>query len=387
MGTLATLPKACYLGYVYTRIETDGTYYICCGDVPYVGSFENDGNFSSLWKSDKYKTLLYELRTKLESYNDIWNGACEKCPHGNVNDLLYEVIENNNKVPTLKEYEQNFDYIRSNSNVLGPLQLQFNIVDPCNHGCVFCSDWSHLSVENDKKLGVWKSKRPSLKMSYEVFKSGVDDMIELGGCEEIILCGRGEPALHPRFMDMVEYIKKNNFKCMIFTHYCAVDFDNIDKLVKFKVNELIINISAGTKETYMDTRNVKETEWNKLLNNLKYTIEKKKEYNSEFPEIVAKFVLTNRNIYEVGKMIDFSIELGVDCIILKEFIDNGVYRGDELKLDDASCFKAYKVIENKLKQYDFEKFNVYENEYRYNFISQKYNMVLKADNNRMFNSL
>ena len=390
------LPKECYIGYMFARMDADGEYNLCCGTIPSSGSYEKDGRFLKYWKSDKLKKLFHGLKTDLKKYNSMWNGACEYCPHINTNNLFYDHFNDNKKLLDGHGMDVYLKEIKSDNFNIGPMIFSFEIINVCDHKCNFCWNWSYDMLDNDAQWDDWKDWAKK-KMSFEMFKNTIDDLVELGGpssylsgdggCEEIIICGGGEPLLHPRFMDMVSHIKKNKFYCIITTNFCRITEDQMDELIFLEANELIINVSAGTESIYTDTRRVKKTTWNKLLNNLNYISKRKKEFNSKFPQIIAKFIMTSSNVHEIGEMIDMAIKEGADTITLKRFLEDGVYNSENLMITDEQYNKFNVVLKDKLNQYKFKKFDSFEGKYIFNFNSFDHNVILRSDEVGLFNKI
>ena len=153
----------------------------------------------------------------------------------------------------------------------------------------------------------------------------------------------------------------------------------IDELVELQTNQLIINTSAGTEETYCKTRKVKKSAWNKLLHNLNYISNRKKEVDSVNPEVITKFILTRTNVHEVGEMIDLAIKTGVDTITLKRFLKIDVYNGENLTITNEQYNKFGPVLKDKIKEYEFEEIVDFNGMFNFNYVSEKYNVTLRSD--------
>ena len=65
-------------------------------------------------------------------------------------------------------------------------------------------------------------------------------------------------------------------------------------MIEVEVDEILINISAGTEKTYTETRQVKSRVWNKLLYNIEYII---KNRTTTKPKIILKNILNEANIH------------------------------------------------------------------------------------------
>tara|TARA_B100001059_G_C17832141_1_gene585396 strand:- start:3309 stop:4475 length:1167 start_codon:yes stop_codon:yes gene_type:complete len=126
----------------------------------------------------------------------------------------------------------NFDY---------PLYLLIEPVSTCNLRCPFC-------FQTDKTF----TKKPYMGvMDFELFKKVVDEANDIG-VRAITLGSRGEPTLHKKFAEMVEYIssKENIYELKINTNATFLN-DKISKTVlKNNVNQIIISADHYIREDY-----------------------------------------------------------------------------------------------------------------------------------------
>ena len=387
---MSNLPKGqCYTGYLFARLDAGGNYHICCGSIPEGGSYKEDGRFLKYWKSDKLKKLLHGLKTNLLKYNSMWDNACDDCPHVVSNNEIYDHLDGVRELP--KEYAMDtyLESFKSDDFTLAPVSFSFEIINSCDHRCNFCWNWSYDMLDNNAQWPEWKSWTKE-KISFKIFKETIDDLIELGspapfgsgqgGSEDILICGGGEPFLHPQIMDMVSHVKNNNFYCQVTTNFSnSITDEIIDELIELQANQLIINTSAGTEETYCKTRKVKKSAWDKLLHNLNYISNRKKEVDSVNPEVITKFILTRTNVHEISEMIDLAIKTKADTITFKRFLVNDVYSGKNLTVTDEQYNKFRPILEDKMEQYEFEKIIDYNGMYNFNYVSKKYNVTLRSD--------
>ena len=395
---MSNLPKGqCYTGYLFARMDASGEYNICCGSIPIAGSYKEDGRFLKYWKSDKLKKLLHGLKTNLLKYNSMWDNACDDCPHVVSNNEIYDHLDGVRELPKDAGLDTYLESFKSDDFTLAPISFSFEIMNPCDHRCNFCWNWSYDKLDNIGTPKDWKDWA-KVKMPFKMFKDTVDDLIELGspvpfgsgrgGCEDILICGGGEPFLHSRIMDMISHVKNNNFYCQVTTNFSnSVTEERIDELIELQTNQLIINTSAGTEETYCKTRKVKKSAWDKLLHNLNYISNKKEEVGSVNPEVITKFILTRTNVHEIGEMIDLAIKTKADTITFKRFLINDVYNGENLTVTDEQYNKFRPILEDKMEQYKFEEIIDYNGMFNFNYVSKKYNITLRSDIPGFFNKI
>ena len=105
----------------------------------------------------------------------------------------------------------------------GPQTVHFDIANACNTRCTTC--WHHSPFLDDahRPGPAWKR----LQMSFDTFRAILDDLVALGGLEQIILSGMGDPTLNPRLGDMVEYAHGRGIGVTIITNLLVADLPRL----------------------------------------------------------------------------------------------------------------------------------------------------------------
>ncbi len=295
----------CRIGYRFGKITPDKRYWLCCGGVSSIGSWDKDGTFKEFWKSQKYQDVRDVLQNDYEMFEEI--EACRYCPH-------YFVEKN---------WDDHYGHINTDGNPKqGPREFQFEIGNPCNHRCDFCWHWSKSLLENGHPYEDWKDWSKQI-IEWDIFKSIIDDLHELGGCELISISGGGEPFVIKDMMKRLEYIKSKGFQIKLFTNFSIISKKDVKKIVEIGVDEIHINISAGKKETYSELRGIKEKEWDDLLMRLSWLKEYKN--NNKLPLVRNLIILTNTNIEEVEEMFIMSNRMKLDSIYFRVMTPHELY--------------------------------------------------------------
>ena len=86
------LPK-CNIGYRFGKITPDKKYWLCCGSVPSIGDYGEDGSFKKFWNSKKYFKLRKNLKNNLSEMNEEWNDSCVHCPHYTVENVIQDNLD------------------------------------------------------------------------------------------------------------------------------------------------------------------------------------------------------------------------------------------------------------------------------------------------------
>ena len=103
-------------------------------------------------------------------------------------------------------------------------------------------------------------------MDVVLFKKIIDEAVE-GGTKAITLASRGEPTLHPKLGEMLEYCSGKFFELKINTNGIILNDKLIHQILKSGVTDMVFSIDSYTKKDYESIRiqGVFET----VLNNVK----------------------------------------------------------------------------------------------------------------------
>ncbi len=330
------LLEKCRIGYRFGKITPDKRYWLCCGGVSSIGSWDEDGGFKKFWNSQKYQNLRDVLQNQIEQFKEV--DVCRYCPH----------------YVTELDWDKNFSHIDTTDEPKqGPREFQFEVGNPCNHRCDFCWHWSKSLLKKGHPNPDWKEWSKQF-IEWDVFKSIIDDLEDLGGCEVISISGGGEPFVLKNMMKMLGYVKSKNFELKLFTNFSIISHDDINKLVEMEIDQLDINISAGTRRTYSDLRGVKPKEWDKLLERLRYLGELKS--NKTFVKYVN--ILTKDNIEEAEEIFSISEDVKIDMIDFRVMTAHPLY--DKLIPTKSQINKFVKSVPILSKKHNVNYWNELE---------------------------
>ena len=113
--------------------------------------------------------------------------------------------------------------VRENRPFMGPQTVHFDIANGCNVRCTTC--WHHSEFLDKAHTPSMQWKRQS--MPFTTFRSVMDDLIALGGLEQIILSGMGDPSLNEALPEMVRYAHTHGIGVTIITNLLAVDLPTL----------------------------------------------------------------------------------------------------------------------------------------------------------------
>ncbi|MCU7834972.1 MAG: radical SAM protein [gamma proteobacterium symbiont of Taylorina sp.] len=167
------------------------------------------------------------------------------------------------------------DVIKSKLNIRYPLIMNIEPTNYCNLKCYYCP-----RERADKGNGF---------ISWELYKKIIDELKDAN--HQLImlhLFKDGESFLHPDFIKMIEYAKKNNIAKTVRLNSNAVDWKDgfVDEIIHSGLDDITISIDAALPESYKRDKGhdrLKQVERN--VNNL---IKRRSELGAEKPFIRVK---------------------------------------------------------------------------------------------------
>ncbi len=175
------------------------------------------------------------------------------------------------------------------------------IIDPasaCNLRCALCP------------TGQGQLKRNPSLMEFEDFTRVVDCLADY--LYQMTLHNWGEPFLHPRFFDMVEYASSKNIWTNTSTNLNVLSDEQLERIFSSDLKYLIVSLDGTTQETYGKYRiggNVK-----RVKEHLSAIVARKRQLGSYFPVIEWQFIVMRHNAHETEIASKMAADLGVDLL-------------------------------------------------------------------------
>ena len=165
-----------------------------------------------------------------------------------------------------------------------PMSLGIEVTNACNLKCIMC----HRQVMT-RKIGY---------MDFDLFKECVRQGIEMG-VKMIVPFNYGEPLLHPRLVEMVEYIKTQSRETIvkINTNGMLLTKEYARGLMGAGIDEITFSLEGCTKESH--EKIAKGSNYEKVLANLMDLIDMKK--GNEGPQIRVCMVRMEETVSEMKR--------------------------------------------------------------------------------------
>jgi len=179
-----------------------------------------------------------------------------------------------------------------------PYWLTIDPTNYCQLKCPFCP------------TGLDRGIRSKSTMSLEDFKKIID---KLGPyLLHIDLMNWGEPLLNKDVYEMIKYAKGYDIDIKIDTNFNAFKPGDAEKLINSGLDCLSLSIDGLTRETYQRYR--VGGDFNRVIENVKALVKKKKELGAKRPYIIWQFLVFKHNEHEVEKVREFAEGLGADSV-------------------------------------------------------------------------
>jgi len=226
----------------------------------------------------------------------------------------------------------------------GPLSVQIDLTNQCNNNCIGC--WCNSPLLGDKAMDPETKKK---ELPFELVKKLIDELDEM--CvREIYLTGGGEPFMHPKVMEIIEYIKSKGIGCDMSTNFTLISKERAEKLVDLGVDHMNVSMWAGTPEGYIKTHpNKTDKDFYKMRDTLIYIANLKNKEGKKRPIINIYNVISNLNYDEIKEMINFVFLVKADSV---EFtmMDPVEGKTEILLLNEEQRCKLIKEV-NKVRNY------------------------------------
>ncbi|RLA83867.1 MAG: hypothetical protein DRG78_03125 [Epsilonproteobacteria bacterium] len=217
-----------------------------------------------------------------------------------------------------------------------PKEIIIDICAACNAACPFCP---RMYMPEDRSKGY---------MEIELFEFILSEA-KKEGITNIRLYSTAEPTLHPKFGELIDLLKKDDFIISITTNASLIE-KNIDSLMK--IDYLKFSIEGWDKESYEKYRY--PLKFDKIYNNIKLFNKKRKQTQTS-PSVSTNLLLTKDTDLEKymnlwGDMID---DIQIHFMLEATMYKNGIFiakKNDEI-LDKYYDFEQQK--ENFLCGYPF----------------------------------
>jgi radical SAM protein with 4Fe4S-binding SPASM domain len=184
-----------------------------------------------------------------------------------------------------------------------PKFLQVEPVGQCNLRCRMCA----IPFRQDgPPFG------PPAFMDYDVFTSLFNQFPAL---EELQLQGLGEPMMHPRFFDMIEYAVARGVRVSTNTNATYLTLARAERCVTSGLGEIHLSIDGATAATYEHVR--LRSHFDRVVANVEGLIATKRRLGSKTPRTRMVVVVMRTNLPELPELVRLAHRVGIDTVFVQ----------------------------------------------------------------------
>ena len=184
-----------------------------------------------------------------------------------------------------------------------PTNVQIEPVGQCNLRCEMCS----IQFRKDGP-----PYGPPAFMKFETFTHIIDSF---AGMEELHLQGLGEPMMHPRFFDMVEYAVKRGIQVSTNSNLTLLNDRRAERCVTSGLDSLQISIDGASAETYERIR--VRAHFERVVANVERVLDARQRLKSQTPRLRLVMVMMRRNLHELPDLVRFAHRYSIESIFVQ----------------------------------------------------------------------
>ena len=184
-----------------------------------------------------------------------------------------------------------------------PTYVQIEPVGQCNLRCQMCP----IQFRQDgPPFG------PPAFMAFEHFTTLIDQFEEL---RELHLQGLGEPMMHPRFFDMIEYAVEKGIRVTTNTNLTLLTTARAERCVTSGLHGIHVSIDGASAETYERIR--ARAHFDRVVRNLERLMEARRRHASRLPDVQLVLVIMRQNLSELPELVRLAHQWSVTTIFVQ----------------------------------------------------------------------
>ena len=126
---------------------------------------------------------------------------------------------------------------------------------------------------------------------------------------------QGEPYLHPKFLEMVQYAEKKGVYTATSTNAHFLNDEKAKLTIESGLSRLIISIDGTTQDTYQSYRVGGKLD--KVIEGTKNILKWKKKLKSNKPHTIFQYLVVRPNEHQIPEVKQLAKQLGVDEVKFK----------------------------------------------------------------------
>lgn len=219
-----------------------------------------------------------------------------------------------------------------------PVYVEISPYGGCNHRCTFCA-LDYMGYEN-------------IGLEFNTLKSTLTNMAHKG-VKSVMFAGEGEPLLFKDLDLIVEHCSTVGIDTSLTTNFVPLNKKNIERCIE-NCSWIKVSLNAGTAKTYAEIHQTKEKDFERVMFNLEYALNYRKENNLECT-IGVQMLLLPENKDEAKILAQKCQEMGIDYLVIKPYSQH--LFSETKKYENIDYSKMIHIGE-ELEQLSNDSFNV-----------------------------
>jgi MoaA/NifB/PqqE/SkfB family radical SAM enzyme len=216
-------------------------------------------------------------------------------------------------------------------HIAPPVHVRIKPMNPCDHDCWYCAYHDeNLQLGN---LMEYKDRLPKEKMM-EI----VDDLAEMG-VKAVTFSGGGEPLIYPYIAESINRLGKHGLKVATLTNASHLHEDIAEAFAKYGT-WIRVSIDGWDAASYAKIRNVKLTEFDMVVNNMRNFANLKSSC-----VLGINYVIDNQNYAHVLEFSKLMKDVGVNHLKIM-----GVIVSNDGKLSNAYHDDIRESVQEQIDQ-------------------------------------
>ena len=211
-----------------------------------------------------------------------------------------------------------------------PLYIAWQVTNECNLACLHCIEESGPGKAFHDEL--------SDEQVFQVLEQAMDLEVPY------LSFSGGEPMVHPRFFDMVEYVCGRNGQLKIETNGAYLSPENCERLKRLGVKAVQVSLDGASRETFNRMR---------VRGDFDLTVQGIRNLGAAGVPIEINYSPTCFNTHEIGTAVDLAAELGAYSFYTGRtmYTGNAVKTWHRLAPSDAQYDEFFAVLHGKTEEY------------------------------------